>query len=82
MTIENCKNFQVYSQLMFSSIQWFEHKVFFYTRYTELILKRVENSVGVHLWNNLSQHIKNRKGSTFDRLIQEYCPLSYNSYFE
>lgn len=77
MNTTTCNGFKIYPSEYFSAIQWFEYQIFFRRNFKDLVLKRINNSYGVHFWNNLSKYFKTVKDSAIDQLMEKYCPMSY-----
>ena len=76
MLSERCSGFQVLPTKYCYEIKYHERTKFFEERYLEEVLKRIEDSIIVHVWNKLSYSIKLSVNSTaaYIHLAKKYCP--------
>jgi lactosylceramide 4-alpha-galactosyltransferase len=78
-TREKCSGIAVLTPNVFFSINYMSWKLFFDESRSDEVLKKVEGSYGVHLWNNLSREEKIIVGSkqAYGLLAEKYCSRVY-----
>ncbi|XP_044733080.1 lactosylceramide 4-alpha-galactosyltransferase-like [Chrysoperla carnea] len=86
MTRENCKNFQVFPESAFYTINWKNWKAFFNETASEEIMKLLHKSKVIHVWNKFSHEKKITIGSKqpYGLIAEQFCPKVYEqsgSYF-
>jgi lactosylceramide 4-alpha-galactosyltransferase len=76
---ENCSGIAVLPPSVFFSVDYRSWKLFFDESRSDEVLKKVEGSYGVHLWNKMSSQEKIIVGSkqAYGLLAQIYCPRVY-----
>jgi lactosylceramide 4-alpha-galactosyltransferase len=78
-TRENCSGIAVLPPSVFFSIDYRTWNLFFDESRSGEFLKKVEESYGVHLWNQMSSQEKIIVGSkqAYGLLAEKYCPGVY-----
>lgn len=80
MNEKSCKGFMVFEPEAFCPISWLDWKQYFNTNTTEEIMDKIENSIGIHVWNKHSKHTDIIVGSKqpYGLVAQKYCPNIYS----
>jgi lactosylceramide 4-alpha-galactosyltransferase len=78
-TREQCLGITVLPPSVFFSIDYKSWELLFDESRSDEILKKVEDSYGVHLWNKFSSQKKIIVGSkqAYGLLAEKYCPVVY-----
>ena len=78
-TREKCSGIAVLPTSVFYSIYYPSCRLFFDAFRSDEVLKKVEGSYGVHVWNKLSSEEKITVGSkqAYGLLAEKYCPQVY-----
>ena len=78
-TREKCSGIAVLPPRVFFSVPYWSWKLFFNESQSDEVLKKVEGSYGVHVWNKLSSEEKIIVGShqAYGLLAEKYCPRVY-----
>ena len=78
-TREKCSGFAVLPPSVFFSIPYWSWKLFFNESQSDEVLKKVEGSYGVHVWNKMSSDEKIIVGwkQAYGLLAEKYCPRVY-----
>jgi lactosylceramide 4-alpha-galactosyltransferase len=78
-TRENCSGIAVLPPSVFYRIDWKSWRLLFNESRSDEFWKKVEESYGVHLWNNMSSQEKIIVGSkqAYGLLAEKYCPGVY-----
>ena len=76
MLSERCSGFQVLPAKYCYAIPYPEYAKFFEERYLEEVLRRIEDSIIIHVWNKLSYSIKLSVNSSaaYIHFAKQYCP--------
>lgn len=79
MTREQCAGFAVLQPSVFYEISYPYWKPLFEDSLSNVTLKMVEESYGVHVWNRMSSQEKTTVGSktAYGLLAQKHCPRVY-----
>lgn len=81
MTPQRCHQFNVLPVSSFYAINWRNWRQFFDEKYTRNVMKLIENSIAVHVWNKNSHGELLRVGANvaYGLLAEQYCPKVYQS---
>jgi len=81
MTREKCSGIAVLPPSVFYSIPFTSWKLFFNESRSDEVLKKVDGSYGVHVWNKMSSQEKVIVGSkqAYGLLAEKYCPQVYRN---
>jgi lactosylceramide 4-alpha-galactosyltransferase len=81
VTREKCSGFAVLPKSVFYSIFHSSWRLLFDASRSDEVLKKVEGSYGVHVWNKLSSQEKITVASeqAYGLLAEKYCPLVYSN---
>lgn len=81
---KTCAGFHVLKRKRCYPIYYQHWMQFFDESYTEIVMRKVENSLVVHLWNNLSKNTPLSTASTaaYTQLARQYCPKVISSCYD
>jgi lactosylceramide 4-alpha-galactosyltransferase len=81
MTRKECSGFTVLPQIVFYAIPFPSWREFFDETRSNEVMKEVQFSYGVHVWNKLSSQMKITVGSkqAYGLLAQTHCPRVYSN---
>ncbi|XP_050426489.1 lactosylceramide 4-alpha-galactosyltransferase-like isoform X2 [Adelges cooleyi] len=76
MTKDKCQGFTVYDQDTFCPVSWKDWYSYFNSNTSAEVMKKINNSIGIHVWNNHSKNTVVKVGSTqpYGLIAQKYCP--------
>lgn len=76
MNKQTCKGFTVFGPEVFCPISWFDWKLYFNENTSKETMSKLENSMGIHVWNRHSKHTDVIVGSKqpYGLIAQKYCP--------
>lgn len=80
MSPEKCKGFQVYPPSWFYPIPWRQWHLYFDTSGNQTVVKKLEDSHVIHVWNKFSTNTSVNVGSNqpYGLIAQKYCPKVYS----
>lgn len=86
MQPENCWGFKLYPSKIFNAIYWQNWEQFFDSNENTIqnTLKEIEDSIGIHFWNKMSEGRKIQKNdpiNVYKILAEENCPRTLSRVF-
>ncbi|PSN40797.1 hypothetical protein C0J52_07184 [Blattella germanica] len=81
MTKEECLGFVVYPPEVFYKIPYWRHKAFFDANSSNITMKELDGSFGVHVWNKFTTSLNITVGSKqpYGLLAEKFCPRVYSN---
>lgn len=83
MTPHKCGEFKVFPVKKFYPINYDNWEQLFNAKYTEKVLRAIENATTIHFWNNLTRDkilIKSKiKPTAYETIAAENCPTAFKA---
>lgn len=81
MTLERCHDFTVYPMETFYPYAWKDWKKYFDPQATAEVLRTINNSHTIHVWNDVSKKLMLKVGSSsaYSVIASQKCPQSYRA---
>jgi lactosylceramide 4-alpha-galactosyltransferase len=81
MTPERCDGFHVMPPFAFYPVHWENWKLYFDETNSDLTMRSIKQSYGIHVWNKFSINQQVRVGSKhpYGLVAQRFCPKVYES---
>lgn len=80
-TQNQCNGFNIFPKEKFYPISWTDYIFYFQPEKRDEVLKLIENSTIIHVWNDRSKHIWNKKNgpkNAYQVTAERNCPFVYS----
>lgn len=80
MTKQRCNGFTLFEPESFCPISWPDWKLYFNSNSSEKIMAKLQNSMGIHVWNLHSKNTFVEVGSKqpYGLVAQNFCPTIFS----
>lgn len=80
MNKQKCQGFMIYGPEAFCPIAWMNWYQYFDSNASDKIMKKINDSIGIHVWNLHSKNTNITVGSKqpYGLIAQKFCPDIYS----